>query len=609
MESAPAARTAGPAEGAQAGTTVLTREPSSPSPRQAPHDPSEPPDGMGNLSTFLAVGGPAVALIGGCYLMWAFGPWVLLGALVLAAIAAITTVRSLASRARRSRSSARAKQRSQRGSGGQRGGLFRSSRRGGNAGGSRRGGSNASNGAASNSGGTRRSNAGGGSAPQRKQRTPGGTGSSSGPSSLLKRGNSATPRPPKSSSSGRGGVTGGGSSSGGSAGGTRRGASGGRHRGGSSRGGSRLGDLLGRRSPSSAGRRPGATPGPSAGASTPTRKGSSPKGKAPSPSGKGKGPAAPKGKGPSTSKGKGGTKPKSPKMHTKKSPKKGTGTPKRSRALRTLKRKVSIRRAYRATRTGYRQATRASRRMARATRNYMSPLAARAYMSTGRALGWAQRHMYRLAHSTSGPNWLPWLAGRAAVTIGGLMTLGRKLGRNRRMQRWLLLHYAGTGLGSPVVALTKAAAKLTTTPRPASGTGPRVRPGSPITVAAPSSPTAHAGAPMSASHFDQVVESFNELVANYEPETVLEYDEWLKMFGPMYEAMAAACKIHADRMQSDYGLKGPVIDMFEQFGSAHSAMVDMSAEVVSTWRGEQEEDINRHEDPRPREADFWNVAK
>src|SRR5690349_3366755 len=91
----------------------------------------------GSLSAFLVTGGPAVALIAGCYLLWAFGPWLLLGALLLAAVAAVAVIRAVAARGRRDRSKNRAASPSRAGPSGLRGLLGRTKNPGGTGAGGR----------------------------------------------------------------------------------------------------------------------------------------------------------------------------------------------------------------------------------------------------------------------------------------------------------------------------------------------------------------------------------------------------------------------------------------------------------------------------------------
>ncbi|MFD9721117.1 hypothetical protein [Streptomyces sp. NPDC059076] len=594
-------------------------------------------DPVGSLAAFLVTGGPAVAIIFGCYLLYAHGPWLLTGALLLAAVATAAVVQRAVARARRSRPNSRYSGGSSRGSppgpspspartrsgsvaarGAGMSGLF--------------GRSTAGAGKGRGSGGGRASSGMGAVSPtaaarqQRRSTLASATGrraaarTVTGPTSVGR----TVPRP---TSPGR---TGGASP-----------ASSGRP--------SRTNPTSPVRRPA-AGHRPSPTSRPS-----PTGKTTAGASKTnPRPGGAGSGAATVRAGRPQPVRHTSGHRAQAAKRAAALTarPVKAVAKPigsaaksagkSTSRMVRRLNRRAIVRTAVAGRRYG-RSVNRWRRRMTRvatarkARRLYahgknawktarkagktsnrmLSPLLIRGYLSLGRGLGWAQRRMNRLAASTAGPAWGPRLArggsrGCSRV-LGRLMNAGRWMANRPRVQAWMLRHYAATGL-APATAAFVNPNQIPTTPAPvapapahAPATAAPSQPGPTVRVLPPAQPTPTLiGATTVAATPDDITDAFDQWMAGFDPENVLELQQHFNAFAPMLERFAAATAQHAQRLQDEYELKGPVVDMIQQFGSAFAGMTDLAEDVVASWRAEHEPDIERHESPRTTEWSFWS---
>lgn len=593
--------------------------------------PDEP--APGELKAFLAFGGPAVALIAGCWLLWAFGPWLLLGALALAAIAAATAASKALARARRSRSEQRAARPTRAGPGGRgrgdsgRRGLF--GRRG--TGGTHRapGGSGGMGpvrpaprvttaGAAAVRGAQRRSllsgatpsgrtsPAGRGGTGKTFSGGPGPGGGFTNPTKTI-RANGGT----GATRGVRAGGTGMGSGAGSGKGGTRAAA----------RTGTGFGLLrrtLGKTMPVG---RPGATSGTrtsAAGKHTPAKtRATGATGAAVSlrkrftSGGKKKritaGGVTASGRrkirvGPKAAK----TIARRAALTRAKAARAGKGKvlPKRSSAARRLARTVKRAATHRKVRAARTRALRGTRRVARAGNRVVSPLAIRGFLAVGRVLGWAQRRMLRVASASSGPIWAPRLASGVARGIGVAMAAGMWVAKRRHVQKWMLLHYAAAGIGTPSSLLNT---KPSSNPA-AAGTGHTAKPGPAVRITRPTSPTpAPRGATMSGTNAaDDIAEMFEQMLGTFQPESPVHLTQHFEQLGPMLERFAAATVAHAQRLQDEYEVRGPVIDMVETFGQAFGGMHDLATEVVASWRAQHADDLARHEEPRASEQTFWN---
>ncbi|MFF3730961.1 hypothetical protein ACFYXM_11715 [Streptomyces sp. NPDC002476] len=267
---------------------------------------------------------------------------------------------------------------------------------------------------------------------------------------------------------------------------------------------------------------------------------------------------------------------------------------------RRLKRAATSRKV-RMMKRGGKKLWRGGRQSLRASNAIVSPILAKGAMAVGKRLGWAHRHMLRIANSSSGPNFMPRLARGMAWGLAKALRTGQWVMRRKKVSAWLLRHYAATGLASPAGVAASAARKVSLKK------AVKVNPGAPVPIHVPSSPTTTGAKIVGATPIEAVSEAFDFVTGQYEPESVEGLTQHLDDFAPMFENFAESLMRMAERLQDEYGVKPGVIDMLLEFGSACAGMTDMVQSVIESWRIEQAEDIERHENPRPGEAEFWNV--
>jgi hypothetical protein len=636
---------AGAEPAAPASTLTFPTQPAAPATRTVPVPPpaDEP---AGSLTAFLVTGGPAVAVIAGCWLLWAYGPWILLGALLLAAVAAIAAIKAVVGRARRARSSARS------GAGTPPRGSPR------NLLGLRRGTPNSPAGVRKNS-----NSPGAGGASPGAGRTGGGKGST-----VKAAGDRAARRTSMLSRTNQ--PAGGGGAGAKKTATVRKSAPVGSNIARAAK------TLTAHKPKTPAGATPRKPPAPARSAAAHARPGflaralgkTMPKGRTPARGAAGSGTAVRKntGKAPAA----GSTKPAARPVPARKAPTGSTGArggksaaasraktarritgtgktasgrpkiritpgtkpagaariaaakaaavkarkaaaagrtpggPVRSKAAAKIARSARRAATHRKVRSVRAKTLRSARRGARATSAIVSPIAARAFMRTGRALGWAQRRMLAIANSTSGPAWSPRLARGIAAGLGGVMAAGWWVSRRRTTQAWLLRHYATTGLGNPAAVAARTAKTILGPAR--TPAGHTAKPGPTVRITAPRTPTLTLPGATVGTTPDEIADAFDQFLTNFEPESVSELTAHFASFAPMLERFADATTKHAQRLGDEYGVKGGVVDMLDQFGSAFGGMHDLAEEVTQSWHGEHAEDIERTENPRPHEAEVWN---
>ncbi|WP_435058475.1 hypothetical protein [Streptomyces sp. bgisy060] len=267
---------------------------------------------------------------------------------------------------------------------------------------------------------------------------------------------------------------------------------------------------------------------------------------------------------------------------------------------RRLKRAATSRKV-RMMKRGSKKLWHGTRRAMRAGNAFVSPLLAKGVMAFGKRLGWAHRNMLRIANSSSGPNFMPRIARGMAWGLAKALRSGQWVMRRRKVSAWLLRHYAATGLASPAGVAASVARKVSLKK------AVKVKPGAPVPIHVPSSPTTTGARTVGATPIEAVSEAFDFVTGQYEPESVESLTQHLDDFAPMFENFAESLMRMAERLQDQYGVKPGVVDMLLEFGSACAGMTDMVQSVIEAWRIEQAEDIERHENPRPGEAEFWNV--
>ncbi|MEU9776465.1 hypothetical protein [Streptomyces sp. NPDC047968] len=267
---------------------------------------------------------------------------------------------------------------------------------------------------------------------------------------------------------------------------------------------------------------------------------------------------------------------------------------------RRLKRAATSREV-RMMKRGGKKLWRGGRRAMRAGNAFVSPLLAKGVMGLGKRLGWAHRHMLRIANSSSGPNFMPHIARGMAWGLAKALRSGQWVMRRKKVSSWLLRHYAATGMASPVGIAASVARKVSLKK------AVKVNPGAPVPIHVPSSPTTTGATTVGATPIEAVSEAFDFVTGQYEPQSVEELTQHLDDLAPMFENFAESLIRMAERLQDQYGVKPGVVEMILEFASANAGMVDMVQSVIESWRIEQAEDIDRHENPRPNESEFWNV--
>lgn len=281
-------------------------------------------------------------------------------------------------------------------------------------------------------------------------------------------------------------------------------------------------------------------------------------------------------------------------------PKKKSYTKGAKKMHRRLKRAATSRKV-RMMKRGGKRLWRGGRRAMRAGNAFVSPLIAKGVMGLGKRLGWAHRHMLRIANSSSGPNFMPRIARGMAWGLAKALRSGQWVMRRRKVSAWLLRHYAATGMANPVGVAASVARKVSLKK------AVKVNPGAPVPIHVPATPTTTGAKTVGATPIEAVSEAFDFVTGQYEPQTVEELTQHLDDFAPMFENFAESLIRMAERLQDQYGVKPGVVDMILEFASANAGMTDMVQSVIESWRIEQAEDIDRHENPRPNESEFWNV--
>ncbi|MFJ4966108.1 hypothetical protein ACIP6P_27290 [Streptomyces sp. NPDC088729] len=281
-------------------------------------------------------------------------------------------------------------------------------------------------------------------------------------------------------------------------------------------------------------------------------------------------------------------------------PKKKSYTKGAKKMHRRLKRAATSRKI-RMMKRGGKRLWRGGRRAMRAGNAFVSPLIAKGLMGLGKRLGWAHRHMLRIANSSSGPNFVPRIARGMAWGLAKALRSGQWVMRRRTVSSWLLRHYAATGMASPVGIAASVARKVSLKKVV------KVNPGAPVPIHVPATPTTTGARTVGATPIEAVSEAFDFVTGQYEPQTVEELTQHLNDFAPMFVNFAESLMRMAERLQDQYGVKPGVVEMLLEFASASAGMTDMVQSVIESWRIEQAEDIERHENPRPNEGEFWNV--
>ncbi|MFJ1837885.1 hypothetical protein ACIOJ9_28950 [Streptomyces sp. NPDC088175] len=281
-------------------------------------------------------------------------------------------------------------------------------------------------------------------------------------------------------------------------------------------------------------------------------------------------------------------------------PKKKSYTKGAKKMHRRLKRAATSRKV-RMMKRGGKKLWRGGRRAMRAGNAFVSPLIAKGLMGLGKRLGWAHRHMLRIANSSSGPNFMPWIARGMAWGLAKALRSGQWVMRRKKVSSWLLRHYAATGMASPVGIADSVARKVSLKK------AVKVNPGAPVPIHVPATPTTTGAKTVGATPIEAVSEAFDFVTGQYEPQSVEELTQHLDDFAPMFENFAESLIRMAERLQDQYGVKPGVVEMILEFASANAGMTDMVQSVIESWRIEQAEDIERHENPRPNEGEFWNV--
>lgn len=97
-------------------------------------------------------------------------------------------------------------------------------------------------------------------------------------------------------------------------------------------------------------------------------------------------------------------------------------------------------------------------------------------------------------------------------------------------------------------------------------------------------------------------------IASYEPENAKDLESFLKALESANQEQAGHFNTLADRMTDEMPIDTTVADSMREYGSAHSQLAEYGAAVHSAFRAAHEDELERLENPRPRE-EMWDKTQ
>lgn len=165
---------------------------------------------------------------------------------------------------------------------------------------------------------------------------------------------------------------------------------------------------------------------------------------------------------------------------------------------------------------------------------------------------------------------------------------------------------AKTAPGKPITPPGNPAAKKAAPKPPAKKTASSTtpKPGHPIT--APGH-TPKASPPMTTIGTQALTEAIQAEIGGFEPKHATEVEAFIAGLTEPFTEFSNALSIVAERLSSEFPIDAAVADQLRQLAGHVATCGDWAQEAHRVFRLVHEPDLERHENPRPRE-DAWDVT-